>query len=141
MMFSCAESVWCGTAQAECFYDLGVPDSDEEIELGGYASDVSGVSSLGGSAASGAAVSGDGGEAGAAEAADAASSPPDGGLPERPAKAAREAKQQTPKVANIGWEMLKCKMNTAVCSMLPATGAKSPVARSIRYQRLQRRWI
>lgn len=47
--------------QAECFYDLGVPDSDEEIELGGYASDMSGASSLGGSAASGAS-SGGGGE-------------------------------------------------------------------------------
>lgn len=27
--------------QAECYYDLGVPDSDEEIELGGYPSEMS----------------------------------------------------------------------------------------------------
>jgi hypothetical protein len=88
------------TLQADCFYDLGVPDSDEEIELGGYASDVSGVSSLWGSAISGGS---DINEAGAAQMADAASSPaPDAGLLARPAKAAREDK--TPKVRqDLDW--------------------------------------
>ena len=65
-----------------------MPDSDEEIELGGYASDVSGVSSFGGSAMSGGS---DADVAAAAQAADAASSPaPDTSPAGRPAKAARE---------------------------------------------------
>lgn len=87
--------------QAECFYDLGVPDSDEEIELGGYASDMSGASSLGGSDASGASSGGGGADADADTAADAASSlAPGGVLHERPAKAARETPntEQTPAV-------------------------------------------
>ena len=89
--------------QAECFYDLGVPDSDEEIELGGYASDVSGVSSFGGSTMSGGT---DADVAGTAQAADAASSPaPDTSPAGRPAKAARE--DTAPKVrlrtGTLGW--------------------------------------
>lgn len=113
------------SAQAECFYDLGVPDSDEEIELGGYASDVSAMSSLGGSAASEAA-SGD--EAGTAEAAEAASSPAsDSGLKERPARAAREEKPKTPKVRTAGELTAEVLVSMAVCNS-PATAFRVTIS-------------
>lgn len=101
--------------QAECFYDLGVPDSDEEIELGGYASDVSGVSSFGGSTMSGGT---DADVAGTAQAADAASDTSPAG---RPAKAARE--DTAPKVrlrtGTLGWMGLWARARKYSACLLP----------------------